>query len=339
MPKTLDETYARILCDIPEDHSQYAVKILQWLSYSARPLRVEELAEIVAINTTGNPWFDPENRFPEQREILTTCSSLVTIEKFMYEHAYVEQHAYDEEFWRKDFANGDSRVLLGSKRFEAVRLAHFSVKEYLVSERIREQAAAKYAIQEIPANASIAETCLAYLLHFDREDSLTIETLADTLIEYPLLNYATHYWIQHVRTVGESIDQIKTLCLELCLNSEEAYSNWVQLYNRHDFENYKMVTPLYYASLAGAIELARLLLNSGADVNTQSGFFGTALQAASNEGYKEIVRLLLDRGADVNTQGKRYGNFIQAMHADNLMMWVGYVVMHYEQHHLKTIRQ
>jgi hypothetical protein len=50
LPKTLGNTYARILCDIDEEYSQDAFKILQWLAYSARPLRIEEVTEVIAVN-------------------------------------------------------------------------------------------------------------------------------------------------------------------------------------------------------------------------------------------------------------------------------------------------
>jgi hypothetical protein len=45
-----------------------------------------------------------------------------------------------------------------------LQLAHFSVKEYLESSRIREGKAAGYRLQERSAHESIAECCLAYLL-------------------------------------------------------------------------------------------------------------------------------------------------------------------------------
>jgi ankyrin repeat protein len=46
-----------------------------------------------------------------------------------------------------------------------------------------------------------------------------------------------------------------------------------------------------------------LLLEKGADVNAQGGYFGNALQAASSGGHDSVVTLLLDKGADVNAQG------------------------------------
>ena len=55
-------------------------------------------------------------------------------------------------------------------------------------------------------------------------------------------------------------------------------------------------------------EVVELLLDSGADVNAQSGRFGNALQAASIEDYENIVRLLLEKGTDVNAQSGEYDN-------------------------------
>ena len=62
----------------------------------------------------------------------------------------------------------------------------------------------------------------------------------------------------------------------------------------------------------GRLEVVQLLLDRGADVNAQGGLYGNALQAAAYWGKLGIVQLLLDKGADVNTQGGRYGNALQA---------------------------
>ncbi|KAK4220982.1 ankyrin repeat-containing domain protein, partial [Podospora fimiseda] len=60
---------------------------------------------------------------------------------------------------------------------------------------------------------------------------------------------------------------------------------------------------LQAASSEGHQEIVKLLLDKGADVNAQGGFYGNALQAASSEGHQQIVKLLLDKGADVNAHG------------------------------------
>jgi ankyrin repeat protein len=53
-------------------------------------------------------------------------------------------------------------------------------------------------------------------------------------------------------------------------------------------------------------------LSKGADVKTQGGRYGNALQAASVRGYDKIVKLLLDEGADINAQGGEYGSAVRA---------------------------
>ena len=59
------------------------------------------------------------------------------------------------------------------------------------------------------------------------------------------------------------------------------------------------------ASAEGQEAVIKLLLDNGADINAQGGFYGNALQIASAGGHKAVVKLLLDRGADVNAQGGR----------------------------------
>jgi ankyrin repeat protein len=43
----------------------------------------------------------------------------------------------------------------------------------------------------------------------------------------------------------------------------------------------------------------QLLLEKGADVNSQGGVYGDALQAAYTYGDKEVVQLLLEKGAEM----------------------------------------
>ncbi|KAJ7274220.1 ankyrin repeat-containing domain protein [Mycena rebaudengoi] len=73
---------------------------------------------------------------------------------------------------------------------------------------------------------------------------------------------------------------------------------------------------LQAASYSGHVEVARLLVERGADVNAQGGEDGSALQAASTKGHQEIVRLLIELGADVNAQGGEYGSALQAASAE-----------------------
>lgn len=62
-------------------------------------------------------------------------------------------------------------------------------------------------------------------------------------------------------------------------------------------------TPLMRAAIAGNGEIARVLVDSGADVNAQSSpFRRSALLEAAVKGHADIVRLLIKAGADVSAK-------------------------------------
>jgi len=310
LPRTLDDTYARILCNIDEQHSADVFKILQWLVYSTRPMAIEEIAEVVAIDTEEDCRLDLENRLREPHDILTICSSLVTTTR--------------------------STVMEGHERYreiEELKLAHFSVKEYLISDRMRNTKASRYSLTDYSAHDYIARTCLVYLLHFDEPTSLTL----DNIHEFPLVEYAARYWTQHVKEVEKETHEYKAqeLCMKLLSLQHTAYFIWLRLlYSSKPWEEYctiavpeSVLPPLYFSSLNGLIVSTKMLLEAGADVNTQAGeydnalqadinvqdeAYGNALQAASSRGHETVVRLLLDAGANVNAQGELYGNALQA---------------------------
>ena len=61
---------------------------------------------------------------------------------------------------------------------------------------------------------------------------------------------------------------------------------------------------MYASEYDHNIEIVKLLLEHGADINLPDNYGHTALMMASLEGNTEIVRLLLDQGADVNVQDR-----------------------------------
>src|ERR1700761_6356479 len=103
LPETLDETYERILRGINKAQKNDAHRLLQCLTVAARPLHVEELAELLAFDfqatsSAGLPALKEDWRWDDQEEaVLSTCSSLITIVR-----------------------DGDSQI---------VQFSHFSVKE------------------------------------------------------------------------------------------------------------------------------------------------------------------------------------------------------------------
>ena len=59
-------------------------------------------------------------------------------------------------------------------------------------------------------------------------------------------------------------------------------------------------TPLHYASLDGHLEVAKVLLERGANFNSQNNYQHTPLHIAASKGKKKMVKLLMDIGSDLN---------------------------------------
>jgi hypothetical protein len=82
LPETLDETYERTLEEIPKEKTKHAHRLFQCLVAAIRPLYVEELAEIFAIEFDQDAarnlmeGWRPEN--PEEA-VLSACSTLITV--------------------------------------------------------------------------------------------------------------------------------------------------------------------------------------------------------------------------------------------------------------------
>ncbi len=62
------------------------------------------------------------------------------------------------------------------------------------------------------------------------------------------------------------------------------------------------MTPLHEAAAMGHLEVARLLLERGADVNAKNKHGFTPLHFAAGIGHTDVAKLLLEHGADVNAK-------------------------------------
>ena len=164
LPKTLDETYHRILQAIPSEHKRNATTLLQLITYSENPITIQEAVDAIAVRTDKAPYFLPKHRMPDPQEISRYCSSLVAA-------VSVEKSSQDEN---------ENRIEL--------QLARFSVKEYFMSDRLDGDIARNF--QERYARAAISKLCLACLLQFDEK---VVQT--DILRCYPFAIYSTTYWL------------------------------------------------------------------------------------------------------------------------------------------------
>jgi ankyrin repeat protein len=283
LPITLDDTYERILQGIPKEKFQHARRLLQCIVAAIRPLRVEELAEIFAIEFGPNEVTNlVEGWRPENAEeaVLSACSSLIAI-------------VNDQ----------------GSK---IVQFSHFSVKEYMTSNRLQTSDIGHVCDYYVPlelAHTLLGRVCMAVLHQLDEKVD------RERAATFPLAEYSSKRWLDHakfenvqsqIQAALEHLFDPKRPHLRACIwlhNVEIKYT-----YNWGDYSSAKQPPPLkatalYYAAFCGLSELAKWLIETHAeDVNAKCYRDRTPLHVASEEGHVDAVRVLLDHGAHVNSQ-------------------------------------
>ena len=274
LPKSLDETYKRILKGIHESVWEHAYRLLQCLAVAVRPLQVEELARamVVEFSPPGNiPEVNTEWLWEDQEEVvLSACSSLVDV-----------------------IIDNGSRV---------IQFSHFSVKEFLILDRLAISLESRFHVSLEPANATLAQACLCDLLHLDgrhsNEDSKSL----------PLVRYAAEHWVKHAQLANEQLGITDTMYHFVDMDKPH-FSAWVRLQGLNDllkfsaYEQPKAIpppaAPLYFAAERGFRGLVeRLIAKHPTHLNSWGGEYGTPLHASALGGHLEIAQFLALRGAD-----------------------------------------
>ncbi|KAH9055788.1 ankyrin repeat-containing domain protein [Lactarius deliciosus] len=288
LPKSLDETYERVLKEIEStNQGRHARRLLQCLAVAIRPLRVEELAEVLAFDLDATkaeiPTFHVEWRWEDQEQaVLSACSSLISI---------VGSDLDD-----------NSRV---------VQFSHFSVKEYLTSDRLATTGGdvSRYYIDLEPAHLILAQACLGVLLNSDNcvieeSEEGSSENKAKTV---PLLKYGAEHWASHAQ-VGNVSSRVKDAMETLFDLDKPYFLEWKRIYDIYPgtlCDYYLSPTnPLYYAALCGFYDLVQCLIAKYPDqVNRDGSHYNSPLTAALFNNHVRVAYFLLEHGTHVHVRG------------------------------------
>jgi hypothetical protein len=288
-----------MLQNISPTYKSGAIRLLQFLVYTKRPLKLSEAVEVIATQIDREPRrFRVGNRLFSGADVLRYCPGLVLI----------------------------ADVTRYNETVQELHLAHFSVKEYLLKEDQFDLGS---------ASTAITRTCLTYLTDIESSHSrikhdfpmarfaaqfwmdhavsaetsedlvrTTVSFLQDktTFQRWGRLYQADDPWNENPGPPEASA--LYYACLGGLARAARDLMNEGADVNA---QGGRYGNVLQAASLRGHLEIVQLLLDKGADINAQGGFYGNALQAASEGGHLEVVHLLNQRNAN-RTSRKRSGS-------------------------------
>jgi ankyrin repeat protein len=333
---------------IEEEEQAHARRILQWLCFSKRPLRIEEIAVIYQVADRAQPPFAYEDGLFHPDDIIGICRGLLSL-------------SFLNTGWRHMWRHFPRSSL------QIVQLAHFSVKEYLFS-----SLSSPWTIAEDLAHVTILKSAIAYYLHFMTQPDIQSHSRKVLALKYSLAEYLVTYLRDHLPLVKEHPLLLPPLRLLLCppatpttnklggvllvqpskwgwcepldeltardpasinlllairyglpqiCRSILAMSQHINLASpsfscwKPDYDHDRMpYPPLIEAVRYGDREILRALLDARAEHNyygLDPLVNGSALEEAVRQCDIEVVQILLDAANDIRETASRFGSSLQ----------------------------
>jgi hypothetical protein len=316
LPKTLDETYSRILDQIDDFHKPAVHRLLQCICISYCPLTVEDLGHIYRIGDPLKPLFREEDALFRPTDVVDLCHGLLCIV----------------------LAQGCQWMFGGSDEVQIVQLVHFSVKEYLFSPR-----AMFWRVEAQAAHLNIIPLMIVCYLDFIMSLAVDLTRCSprDMLLkEHPFAMYTMQYLSWHLSAINprEHTDiipsfrrlldpasptlnrrigmawlcfgtmgavntipplKVSTLIIAIQLGLPRTCEWLLSLNPFFQIESLTKVyhgphTPfLVHAAEEERADVIKVLLRAGANVDQQDEWGVTALYAASRNGHIDTVRTLI----------------------------------------------
>ena len=203
----------------------------------------------------------------------------------------------------------DDETLTGLRFLEVVR-------EELISESFRRGPASAYAIEEVQAKKTVADTCLALLIRPDAPEPA--QSWYEAEESYPLALFSALFWPYFLDISTVSPDTMEAI-RKLFTKGSHTFNTWIaMLYqstskhmnNRHgdvvcatrsyDYLRGNDIPPMVWAAAFNIKFIVEELLAQGNPVNEAGKKSVSALYLAVYENHYEMADLLLRHGGDVS---------------------------------------
>jgi ankyrin repeat domain-containing protein 50 len=267
LPESLEVLYDGILSKIPPQNIKDAILLLQCIVVARRPLTIADLATIHAM--AGEDW--PESsaaltqKLEEMDDSYKSCGTLLFVDP--------------EE--------------------NTVNLVHQSAKDYLLGQHLKQHTQLhQYHVAEHGANYLMFQSCwrLLSLADFDKFSTRMTsnrETTNQWVREtdsFHFLVYAASEWDEHALASSSAL-----------ISALTSSSSWHKSYlsKRTSLRD----AWLRRASARGQVEVVKLLLEKGAELESKDSNGRTPLSWAAEKGHEAVVKLLLEKGAELESKG------------------------------------
>ena len=261
-PDSLNKLYKDVLVKIPKQQREKARLMFIWLCYSLRPLTLRELA--CAVN------------LPDPQDVLVICTSYL-----------VSLQQQDHRVWNPSREHNTLD--------DIVKFDHFSVKEYLTSNRLLASPETSYFhANPLMAHLAIADISVSHIIKTSVYEFATAGFDQKTWSEFPLLDYSTR-WYKHLKQADAietsspesekagfktqpGADQpdseaLRVHCHRLFRKEfSQSYQNWLSLeweknWSRKYLHYFFDWAPMIVACLMNLRDNVRRLLENGAKVD------------------------------------------------------------------------
>ncbi|KAJ6089813.1 hypothetical protein N7467_005029 [Penicillium canescens] len=350
LPRDLDETYERILCSIDENFADDVRRILTILCFSARPLTVLELIDAYAVDLNNPAHLNRDDRLVDIDSLRDICLGLIEIREDLRlidrEH-YLElldgeyEGPHDQTVHIVHIAHFSVQEYLLSGRIQQAKAANFALQSgpshaaiakiclvYLLEPMLYNADLPSKRLEEFP----LAQFAAEYWFHHhekSQDRKAQVQTLVTELFKgykrsfknwLRFLDSSTLFWKPDLLLKGDRDDKATPLYYASRLGLDCTLQDLIYIAQKDgtrfsDILNAKcghLGSALHVASFNGHDKVVQILLDNGADINSENDRNITALHAASSKGHEKVVQILLDNSADLNTKDYRQ---ITALHA------------------------
>jgi len=320
LSKQLNDLIREILLAIKDDQRYDALRIMQWVSFSQRPMSTAELR--FALEIGRNP------EYKSQQEV-TSSPTFISSDGQM-EKAVRARTKGLVETKRHDAGSPSLEDGEGAPS-DQVNFIHSSIKEFLLHHQ--GFAILDSSLGESPSVESqrhLATTCINYLGYTDFPELPIVTADAEPIAfqeateihrslcdSFCFLGYCVDSVFGHIAEAKFSSGSTPS-SQEAMSSMERSFNIWRRLADlnlvlKHIERRGSSTTFAHVATEFGMIDWVLALIRLGYNVNTIGSRYWTLLQSAAVMGHEELVDRLLENGADACIHGGgRFGNALAA---------------------------